>query len=345
MPQKLSTPMLIIAALLLLFSSANVVTAAPLPQPVSCAEDYTVQAGDWLSTVAEKYYGDVQAYTAIVNATNTAAEASDKYTPITDPSVIEVSQVLCIPEDATAEAMLNGQIETPAPAPVNPEDKLLAIIGNRSFENIPSTLTLAGGEFGEGQEFSINAGEEIRLEIEPGDYDAYWSSPEGVTFSRDFMARAGVVAINWFVPEEDYVVTEIQRAAFEEDEQRSDTLGQFTTPSVTHDRTPYRAPEGKELLVAGNRSFADLPSTLTLTGGQFGGGKEFTINPGQELIVALDPVEYTVTWSSPPAESGLALARGGTISPVPGEVTVVWVVPEENRAFLQKPGEPGQALR
>ncbi|MCB0195463.1 MAG: LysM peptidoglycan-binding domain-containing protein [Anaerolineae bacterium] len=335
----------VIATLICLLMSVTAVTAAPLPQSVPCVEDYTVQAGDWLSTIAEKYYGDVQAYTVIVNATNAAAQESDKYAPITDPSIIEVSQTLCIPLGETAEGMINGEIETPPPAPVNPEDKLLAIIGNRSFEDIPSTLKLVGGEFGEGQEFSIEAGQEIRLEIEPGEYDAYWSSPEGVTFSRDFLAKAGVVAINWFVPEESYVVTEIQRIPFEEDEDRADALGQFTTPSVMHNRTPYRAPEGKELLVAGNRSFADLPSTLTLTGGQFGGGKEFTINPGQELIVALDPVEYTVTWSSPPAESGIALSRGGTITPVPGEVTVVWVVPEENRAFLQKPGQPGQALR
>ena len=28
-------------------------------EPVACELDYTVQAGDWLSKIAEKYYGDV----------------------------------------------------------------------------------------------------------------------------------------------------------------------------------------------------------------------------------------------------------------------------------------------
>ena len=153
------------------------------------------------------------------------------------------------------------------------------------------------------------------------------------------------MTINWFVPEESYVVTEIQRTAFIEGEERTDALGQVVMPSVTHTQTPYQAPAEKELLVAGNRSLADLPSTLTLTGGQFGGGKEFTINPNQELIVALDPVEYTVTWTSPPSAEGLVFSRGRTISPVPGEVSIVWVIPEEDRAYLQKPGQPGQALR
>lgn len=345
MPQKLWITIPLGLVFVLLFSSASAVMAAPPIQTIPCAEDYTVQAGDWLSTIAEKYYGDVLAYTAIVNATNAAAQEDDTYIPITDPSRIEVSQTLCIPAGETAQAMLNGEISGPPPAPVNPEDKLLAIIGNRSFANIPTTLKLTGGQFGEGQEFTIEAGQEVRLEIDPGEYKAFWSSPEGVTFSRDFMAQPGVVAINWFVPEESYVMTEIQRTGLMEDEAQAETLGQFTPPSVTRKDTPYYAPEGKELLVAGNRSFANLPSTLTITGGQFGGGQEFTINPGQELIVALDPVEYTVTWSSPPADDGTVLARGGTITPTPGTVTVVWVVPEENRAFLQRPGEPGQAFK
>lgn len=348
MVQKLArfAPVMVLMALLLALAPAAM--AAPPLQSVGCAEEYTVQAGDWLSTIAEKYYGDALAYTVIVNATNAAAAADDKYEPVTDPSVIEVSQVLCIPADDEAEALLNGQIAVPAPDPAMPEDKLLAIIGNRSFEDISSTLKITGGEFGEdGQEFEIAAGEEIRLEIEPGEYNASWGSPEGVTFSRDFLARAGVVAINWMVPEESYVFSEIQRSAIQEatSTEQADSLGQITTPSVTHTETPYYAPEGKALLVAGNRSFAFLPSTLTITGGQFGEGKEFMINPGQELLVALDPVEYTVSWTSPPAnEEAVGFDRTGKLYPVAGDVTVVWIVPEDNRAFMQSPGEEGQAM-
>ena len=32
----------------------------------SCAEDYVVQADDWLSKIAEKFYGDVLAYPTIL---------------------------------------------------------------------------------------------------------------------------------------------------------------------------------------------------------------------------------------------------------------------------------------
>jgi len=63
----------------------------------TCAEDYVVQADDWLSKVAEKFLGDVLAYPAIFDATNAAAAASDSYQTIADPNLIEVGQTLCIP--------------------------------------------------------------------------------------------------------------------------------------------------------------------------------------------------------------------------------------------------------
>lgn len=64
---------------------------------MSCAEDYVVQADDWLSKIAEKMYGDVLAYQVIFDATNAAAAAGGAYDVIADPNVIEVGQTLCIP--------------------------------------------------------------------------------------------------------------------------------------------------------------------------------------------------------------------------------------------------------
>jgi len=43
---------------------------------VSCQQDYTVQADDWLSKIADKFYGDVLAFPAIVEATNTHHDAA-----------------------------------------------------------------------------------------------------------------------------------------------------------------------------------------------------------------------------------------------------------------------------
>jgi 5'-nucleotidase len=63
----------------------------------TCTEDYTVQADDWLSKIAEKSFGDSLAYTAIFEATNAAAAAGGDYDVIADPNIIEVGQVVCIP--------------------------------------------------------------------------------------------------------------------------------------------------------------------------------------------------------------------------------------------------------
>lgn len=43
---------------------------------VSCQQDYTVQSDDWLSKIAEKFYGDVLAFPAIAQATNAHYETA-----------------------------------------------------------------------------------------------------------------------------------------------------------------------------------------------------------------------------------------------------------------------------
>lgn len=63
----------------------------------SCAQDYTVQANDWLSKIAEKFLGDPLAYPLIFAATNQAATGNNNYATIANPDIIEVGQVLCIP--------------------------------------------------------------------------------------------------------------------------------------------------------------------------------------------------------------------------------------------------------
>jgi len=74
--------------------------AAFAQEPVECQEDYTVQAGDWLSKIADKYLGDVMAYYALAAATN--GQADDSYADIANPDLIEPGWKLCIP---TADAV------------------------------------------------------------------------------------------------------------------------------------------------------------------------------------------------------------------------------------------------
>jgi hypothetical protein len=74
--------------------------AAPAAQAVPCAVEYTVQAGDWLSSLAGRYLDDPQLYPAIVEATNRRHETDSRFAHIAHPDVIEVGWLLCVPTAA-----------------------------------------------------------------------------------------------------------------------------------------------------------------------------------------------------------------------------------------------------
>jgi hypothetical protein len=63
----------------------------------SDGSEYTVQAGDWLSKIAEKYFGDAVAYPTIIEATNAKAGEDNTFAAIANPDLIEVGQKLWIP--------------------------------------------------------------------------------------------------------------------------------------------------------------------------------------------------------------------------------------------------------
>ncbi len=90
----------------LIFAAGLFFTPAAAQTEVSCTETVTVQADDWLSKLAEKYYGDPLAYTAIFEATNAKAAVDDSFTAIQNPNVIEVGWTLCIPGADEAQGLL-----------------------------------------------------------------------------------------------------------------------------------------------------------------------------------------------------------------------------------------------
>jgi hypothetical protein len=95
-------------SLALLATAATFAFAAPPNQTMmACEQDYVVQADDWLSKLADKYFGDVLAYPAIVEATNTAAQTDNTYATIARPDLIEIGWQLCIPSGTDAEAMMD----------------------------------------------------------------------------------------------------------------------------------------------------------------------------------------------------------------------------------------------
>ncbi len=106
---------------------ALIITLAPatvLAQEGKCEADVVVQADDWLSKIAEKFYGDVLAYQAIADATNAKAATDSSYATIEDVDLIEPGWKLCIPPTAEAEATMVAVAEQYLP----PEEASITIV-------------------------------------------------------------------------------------------------------------------------------------------------------------------------------------------------------------------------
>lgn len=109
------------------------------------------------------------------------------------------------------------------------------------------------------------------------------------------------------------------------------------TPSTTAP-TPasqvIRAPAGKTLLIASNRSMAHQPALLTLSGGEWVGGGHVVDTPaGGEVQLVLEPDFYHATWSSPGPRGGFA--NNSEFSAVANKIIVMWIVPEQGRAATE----------
>ncbi len=86
------------------------VTVAAAPPAQAGGKTYTIQKDDWLSKLAEKEYGDLLAYPAIVFYNNQMAEEDDSLTVIEDPDVIEVGWTIYLPSSEEASAYLIGAV-------------------------------------------------------------------------------------------------------------------------------------------------------------------------------------------------------------------------------------------
>ena len=99
---------------ILLTLMVSLVPGQTQAQGVDCESDVVVQANDWLSKIADKEYGDVLAYPAIMQATNAKAAADDSYATIDNADLIEPGWKLCIPSSADALALMAGETVTVA---------------------------------------------------------------------------------------------------------------------------------------------------------------------------------------------------------------------------------------
>ena len=99
--------LIVLVFVVMLLSAALMVSAVSAAPPLQeGGQEYTVQADDWLSKLAEKNYGDVLAWPVIWKATVAKAAEDDSFAVITDPNVIEVGQKLWIPDEAQAAVLL-----------------------------------------------------------------------------------------------------------------------------------------------------------------------------------------------------------------------------------------------
>jgi len=227
----------------------------------------------------------------------------------------------------------------PAATVIRPPDgKTLLIISNRSTLNQPARLTLSGGKsVGGGKEFDPPPNGEIEVVLEPDFYRALWSSPARGGFARgaDFTAVAGKVMVMWIVPEDGRTETEV--------------YDQLTIGGGAPDATPsaaatpaspavdYNAPPGRALLIAGNRSVVNDYAVVTISGGNFGGGQQTTLDANTETPLELLPGKYRAVWNTP-SHGGFNAGREFSVSA--GEVIISWIIPEDGEVFMQFPGQP-----
>lgn len=222
-----------------------------------------------------------------------------------------------------------------------PAGKTLLLVENRSMANQPARLTLSGGKsVGGGKEIDPPAGGRVEIVLEPDFYRALWSTPvNSFTRGADFTAVAGKVMVMWIIPEEGVTKTEIYDELVEGPPATSTPAP--PTPTPIPGPGGLVAPPGKALFVIQNRSIKNEFAGLTITGGNFGGGKEFTLNAATETRLELDPAHYRTVWHTP-VNGGMSAGR--EFDARAGDVILGWIVPEDGTAFMQFPGQPPEQI-
>jgi len=100
----------LITILTILISMIVLAPAQALAQEeIVCEQDVVVQADDWLSKLADKFYGDVLAFPVIAEATNAKAATDSSYATIANVDVIEVGWKLCIPSATNAQTLITTE--------------------------------------------------------------------------------------------------------------------------------------------------------------------------------------------------------------------------------------------
>lgn len=108
----------------------GIAVAAPPPQQEE-GQSYVIQKDDWLSKLAEKYLGDVEAWPAILLATNKKAETDSSFSRVDYADIIEVGWTVWIPGAEEAEKLLaeyRGEVLPSEAAEADPQNTLIVAV-------------------------------------------------------------------------------------------------------------------------------------------------------------------------------------------------------------------------
>ena len=163
-PRKMITLTILLSLMAMLWTVGSVGAVSPLPQDEETV--YTVQAADWLSKLADKYYGDAGAWPAIWLATNARAAEDDTFELILDPDLLEIGQTLLIPDAEEASLLVAGYTEEQAASfAAAPKTLRLPDLGGRTVvavtENAYTPLNFVDPLTGEAVGWEYEATEEI----------------------------------------------------------------------------------------------------------------------------------------------------------------------------------------
>jgi multiple sugar transport system substrate-binding protein len=182
-------------------------TLAPLPtlaQEIACENEVVVQASDFLSTIADKYYGNILAYPVIVEATN--AQGGD-FASIDNPDVIEPGWKLCIPSTEDAQAILGQELSTTAvaAAPAEGEKIELRVAWWGSQKRHDDTIKVI--EMYEAENPNVD------ITYEFASFNDYWTklAPQAAggnlpdVMQQDYARIEEWIANDWLMPLDGYV--------------------------------------------------------------------------------------------------------------------------------------------
>jgi tungstate transport system substrate-binding protein len=123
MSKKLFTLFTLVAVL---FSLLSPVVSLAAPPMQAAGKTYTVQKDDWLSKIADKEYGDILVYPAIVHYNNLKAEQDKTFARIDNPDIIEVGWTIYLPTPDEAAAYLQT---------IPPEERILVLATTTSTQD------------------------------------------------------------------------------------------------------------------------------------------------------------------------------------------------------------------